>query len=99
MTLPIVMRRQARAEYDAAVDWYREQQRPGLDMRFISAVNEVLQLIREMPEVYRVVFRDIRQALVPGFPYCIHYRVRRSSIAVLSVFHTSRNPSAWQSRS
>ena len=99
MKLPITMRPKARAEYDAAVDWYGKQRRPGLDVRFIRAVNDVMQLIAEMPHVYQVVLRDIRQAPVPGFPYCVHYRVRPSAVVVLSVFHTSRDPSAWQSRS
>jgi plasmid stabilization system protein ParE len=97
MTHPIVMRRQARAEYDAAVDWYNKKQ-AGLGLRFIRTVETVLELISDKPLLYRQVLRDIRQAVVSGYPYCIYYRVRRSAVAVLSVFHTSRDPSVWQSR-
>jgi plasmid stabilization system protein ParE len=39
---------------------------------------------------------DVRRAIVQGFPYIIVYRVTAQSIRVVSVFHTSRDPSAWQ---
>lgn len=97
MTHSIVMRRQARAEYDEAVDWHNKE-REGLGLRFIQAIESVLRLISEMPLLYPVVLRDIRQAVVPGFRYCIYYRVRRSAVRIISVFHTSRDPSVWQSR-
>jgi hypothetical protein len=35
---------------------------------------------------------------VRGFPYCVYYREESSLVRVLSVFHTSRDPSIWQSR-
>jgi plasmid stabilization system protein ParE len=42
--------------------------------------------------------RDIREAIVRRFPYCVYFRVRHGRLIVLSVFHTSRDPSTWQSR-
>ena len=98
MTLPVILRRAARAEYDAAVDWY-EQQRPGLGAAFTAAVQRVFDRIAAQPRMHGIVLRDIRRAVVRGFPYCVFYRVRPSAVVVLSVFHTSRDPSAWQSRS
>jgi hypothetical protein len=41
MTLPIVLRREARAEFDEAFDWY-EQQRAGLGVEFAERVQAVL---------------------------------------------------------
>jgi plasmid stabilization system protein ParE len=98
MTLPVILRRPARAEFDAAGDWY-ERQRPGVGLAFTTAVQRALDRIAAQPQLHRVVFRDIRRAVVSGFPYCVYYRERPSAIVVIAVFHTARDPSIWQSRS
>jgi len=51
MSLPIVLRLEARAEFDEAFDWY-EQQRPGLGVDFVTQVQEVLERISATPERY-----------------------------------------------
>jgi hypothetical protein len=77
MILPVVLRRSARAEYDAAGDWY-ERQRPGLGAAFTTAVQKVFDRIAAQPQLFQVVLRDIRRVVVPGFPYCVYYRERPS---------------------
>jgi plasmid stabilization system protein ParE len=44
MSLPVVLRPEARAEFDDAFDWY-EQQRPGLGVDLVAQVQEVLDRI------------------------------------------------------
>jgi plasmid stabilization system protein ParE len=97
MTLPVVFRRAARAEFDDAADWYNSRH-AGLGDSFVDAVQDTLDRIRSQPKLYAKVFRDIQEALVTGFPYCVYYRERAGRIVVLSVFHTARNPSIWQHR-
>jgi plasmid stabilization system protein ParE len=97
MSLTIVLRRQARREFDEAADWY-EQHRPGLGARFTAAVQDVFDEIATNPQRYAVVHKDVREGLVKGFPYCVYYREQRARIVVLAVFHTSRDPSLWQAR-
>jgi toxin ParE1/3/4 len=97
MTWRVILRRAARIEYDAAGGWY-EQQRPGLGAAFTAAVQQVFDGIAAHPRMHGVVLRDIRKAVVQGFPYCVYYRERSSAVVVLSVFHTSRDPTGWQSR-
>lgn len=96
--LPVKLRRAARHEYLTAGDWY-EQQRPGLGLLFSEAIQEVFDRIAIQPQRYRLVLRDIRKAVVPAFPYCVYFRLRDNEVVVLSVFHTSRDPSIWQTRS
>lgn len=98
MSLRVLFRRAARAEFDEAVDWY-EKRRTGLGDRFAVAVDAILDGIVAQPDFYPIVMEDIREALIPGFPYCVYYRVGPRAIRVLSVFHTARDPSIWQSRS
>jgi plasmid stabilization system protein ParE len=97
MSLPIVFRRLARAEFDDAADWY-EQRRAGLGAAFTAAVQHVLDKIAAQPDSYPQVYQDVREALVPGYPYCAYYREEPAQVVVLSVFHTARDPSIWQGR-
>ena len=41
---------------------------------------------------------DIREGALTRFPYVVYYRVLADRIRVLAVYHTSRDPSGWQSR-
>ena len=97
MTVPVLLRRQARREFDEAANWY-EQRRAGLGVRFVLAVQRVLGAIADNPARYPEVFDDVREGLVPGFPFCVYHRVEAGQVIVLAVFHTSRDPSIWQSR-
>jgi plasmid stabilization system protein ParE len=97
MSLPIVFRRAARTEFDDATDWY-EQRRAGLGTTFVDAVQKVLDQIASQPQFYPEVFQDVREAIVPGFPYRVYYREEPSQVIVLAVFHTARDPSIWQVR-
>ena len=97
MTLPVVMRVQARAEFDEAFDWY-EQQRTGLGVEFMEQVQAVFDQISAMPELHPAVYRDVRKALVRNFPYSVFYRVGTGRVIVLAVFHNKRNPVVWRSR-
>ncbi len=44
MSLPVVLRPEAQAEFDEAFDWY-EQQRPGLGVDYLEQVQAVLDRI------------------------------------------------------
>ena|SRR5581483_1355652 len=97
MSLPVVFRRAARAEFDDAADWY-EQRRAGLGTAFTAAVQGLLDQIAAQPDFYPQVYQDVREALVSGYPYCVYDREESSRVLVLSVFHTARDPAIWQGR-
>ncbi len=97
MSLPVVLRPEARQEYDDAFDYY-EAQRAGLGARFAARVNEVLVRIGNTPKMHGIVRGDVRRAVVTKFPYCVYYRELTDRVEVISVFHTSRDPAVWQSR-
>jgi toxin ParE1/3/4 len=97
MKLPIVLRILAREEYDDSARWY-DRQRAGLGVDFTSEVDATFDIISNYPDRYPVVKRDIREAPLHRFPYCVYYRVRSNRVIVLAVFHQSRDPIEWQSR-
>jgi len=97
MTRPVRFRRQARIEFDEAADWY-ESRRIGLGTKFTAAVQSVLDTASTAPGLHPCVFEDVREGLVHGFPYCVYYRDSNAQILVIAIFHTSRDPTSWQSR-
>jgi plasmid stabilization system protein ParE len=97
MSLPIVFRAEAQAEFDEAFDWY-EQQQAGLGVDFLVCVAEVLERIKSLPEAYEVVFEGVRRAVVSKFPYLILYKVDPDRVVILAVFHSKRDPQVWQVR-
>jgi toxin ParE1/3/4 len=97
VTLPVVLRDEATAEFDEAFDHY-EAQRPGLGVDFAARVQQVFDRISANPLLHGVVFADIRKAVVTRFPYCVFYRAETARVEVIALFHTSRDPSIWQGR-
>jgi hypothetical protein len=59
-------------ELDDVYNWYENQQLE-LGEDFLNCIDNMLDLIRQMPEYYPVVYRDVRRAVVKRFPYAIYY--------------------------
>ena len=97
MSLRVVLRRKACAEFDSAIDWY-ERQQAGLGVKFANRVQAVFDRILATPEMHAEVYRDVRKALLRQFPYSVYYRIRSDRVVVLAVFHNKRNPDIWKSR-
>lgn len=97
MSLPVVLRAEAQAEFDEAFDAY-EAQRPGLGVDFAARVQEVFDRTSVAPLLHAAVFADVRKAVVSRFPYCVFYRAEAARVQVLAVFHNRRDPSIWQGR-
>jgi len=76
---------------------YIEQQRAGYGERFIAAFEDTRDLISEYPKIGRqegrVRFRKIRR-----FRYNVIYAVRKGSILIVAVAHTSKRPGYWSHR-
>ena len=97
MSLPVVLRDEAQAEFDEAFDYF-ESRAPGQGVAFAERVQEVFDRISALPQMHAVVLGDVRKAVVARFPYCVYYRAEPTRVQVIAVFHTSRDPSSWQSR-
>lgn len=93
----VVFRKQARLEFDEACDWY-EKERPGLGLEFLTEIHLLIQRIAATPELFPMLYRDVRKAVARRFPYCIYFREREQKIVILAVFHSARNPVLWKQR-
>jgi plasmid stabilization system protein ParE len=97
MSLAAVFRPEAQADLLRTRDWY-ERQRVGLGEIFSVSVEQVVNRIETMPQMYAIVFRDVRRAKLRTFPYLIYYRVLSDRIEVIAILHGSRDPKLWQER-
>lgn len=97
MKRAIGLTRRARAEFDAAIDWY-EAKRPGLGGQFAAKVDTTFRRILRTPRQFPVAESDLREAPVEGFPYWVYYREAPNRVTVVAVFHQSRDPSGWMGR-
>ena len=97
MTLKVVFRRAARAEFYSAALWYEERQY-GLGSQFTSEIDHAVALASAQPDRYPVKHGEIRSVHVRRFPYSVYFRAESDRIVVLAVFHARRDPVVWQTR-
>ena len=70
MTLPVILRRESELDLSQAAIWY-EDRRDGLGRDFLEAAQRVFERISTHPEAHGRVYRDVREARVPRFPYSV----------------------------
>lgn len=97
MSLPVLIRPPAEADIRETRE-ILESVRVGLGDQFVSRVREVVQRIEDMPEMYGVVWQDVRAARLRKFRHVVYYVVLADRVEVLAVMHGARNPASWQSR-
>lgn len=87
----------ALAEYEDAARYYAGCQ-PGLEQRFMSAVERAIELIVEAPGRWPIFENNVRRCLTRVFPYVILYTVESDHIVILAVMHSHREPGYWRDR-
>jgi plasmid stabilization system protein ParE len=98
MSSQFIIGAEAQADIAAAVKWLNNQSTE-LPARFRSALEDTLNLVSQHPQMFPVVHRKTRRALLSHFPYSVFYVVGDESILILGVIHQARHPSVWKRRS
>ncbi|MBI1248737.1 type II toxin-antitoxin system RelE/ParE family toxin [bacterium] len=80
-----------------AYQWY-ERCRSGLGEQFVSCIDDRIEIISQMPELYEKVYKEFRRAIVRRFPYVIFYELSENMVTIYGVFHASRHPDTWKKR-
>lgn len=97
MSLPVVFRPEAEAEFEEAQAWYEDRLR-GLGQEFVTRVQATIDVVRRNPGQFPRIDGEVRRALVRRFPYAIFYLADPESVVIIAVFHTSRDPAIWRQR-
>ena len=87
----------AQDEFAAGARYY-EDQREGLGLDFMLAVQRTYERLQESPAVGAPFGRRLRRVLVPKFPYGLLYRAEVARIYIIAVMHLHRRPGYWRSR-
>lgn len=80
--------------------WYQSQGSDDPKKRFIEAVSTVLKRLETSPELYPILRKNVRQALLPKFPYKIVYIIDGLNVEVfiVALTHQKRSPNIWKKR-
>lgn len=84
-------------EFEATTRYYASC-RPGLELRFIEAVQSALKQIEDGPDRWRMFESDVRRFLVHVFPYAVLYSIEADFVLILAVMHLRREPGYWRHR-
>ena len=85
--------KKARLELLEAWKWYEDKQ-IGLGDKFKHQVDICIKAIEQNPKKYPERKINYREGIIKVFPYLVIYRIHKTkkTIAIISVFHTSRSP-------
>jgi plasmid stabilization system protein ParE len=95
--MKLVIRPAAAGDLENAFLWY-EQQRIGLGDAFLAAAGSVFEKILSHPEMYPVIHRQTRRALLRRFPYCVYFRAYPEVVVIVACMHGRRDPAEWRVR-
>lgn len=71
---------------------YIEKDNPSAAWVVASFIRRSIRSLEDMPYQGRATeTEDVRRLTVMNYPYVVYYRVKDTSVAVLSVRHTARN--------
>ncbi len=90
---------QAKQDIKETSAWYESQQND-LVLRFLQAIRDKIDLIKETPEAYPIRFQDTRGAVMDKFPYWIFFKElsEKSQILIIAVLSCYRNPNKIEKR-
>jgi toxin ParE1/3/4 len=103
VTARFIVRPEAEADIEDAYAWY-EALSSGLGERFLAAVNDALDSVRDTPRRFPHVHQDgdlvVRRVLLKRFPYGLFYisDEARNLTSVIACMHARREPRRWLRR-
>jgi plasmid stabilization system protein ParE len=90
--------RQARREFDKAVDHYCDERRE-LGWRFRNAVLATIRRVQNDPNSFECLRPTIHRCRVSRFPYCVIFSIESDQeIAIIAIAHHLREQEYWESR-
>ena len=78
----------AKDDVHEAAAWYNSKQK-GLGKRFVQAIRDKVQYIKQNPKASPVRYDDVRTAVLDVFPFMIHYTIeeQNKTVIITAVFH------------
>ena len=93
----IVFHPEARTESIEAAIYY-DSRSPGAGVGLLDALDSALDLLLENPLAWPPVAHDVRQYILPRYPYAILYRLVQDQVYVVAFKHHARHDDYWKHR-
>jgi len=98
MSKPLVVHPEAKAESQAAFDWYFDRN-PVAAERLAQEIRQAYQDISKTPQRYATYpYGPGQFRLLRNFPYSVIYFEHDDHVGVYAVAHNSRKPGYWSKR-
>lgn len=91
MAFNLIVRPEAEQDLSEAFHWY-ERRRTGLGHDFLLQVDAGFRFLERTPLVFPAIYRRIRRHLIKRFPYKIFYLVEETTVVILAVVYSGRDP-------
>lgn len=62
-------------------------------------IESIYSSILEHPEMYPLIYKNFRRALLNRFPYSVFYVIEPQAVLIVGVVHQARDESTWKKRS
>ena len=98
MSPRLIVSREALSDIEEAVAYLRRISHR-LPVRFGIELQSIYALLVEHPEMYPVVYKNFRRALLRRFPYSVFYVLDGTTILIVGVVHQARDEETWKRRS
>jgi plasmid stabilization system protein ParE len=97
MRLYLLVRPEAEADIEESFNWY-ENECPGLGHEFRNALSSTIDLIRTNPQMFPLIYKQIRRAIVKRFPHSFFFFIAEETVIVTACIHHKRDPKIWKRR-
>jgi len=98
MTRPLVLEPAAQHDLADGLAWYETHSPPKIADEFLTSIGDTLERVETSPLQFPEERGDVRKAIVPHFPFIVLFVPLSDVIAVIAIFHTSRDPAIWRGR-
>jgi plasmid stabilization system protein ParE len=88
---------EAIAEAAAARQWYQMRSHEAAGA-FLAELDLGVKSIRDNPEIYPLYLHETRRYLLHRFPYLLIYRTTSTTIQIVAIAHSRRQPGYWKTR-
>ena len=93
MSYQYILHELAQKDYETSLQWYSERSSQAAG-NFVTAVNDVLQLICEYPTRWLNKYKNYHEISLKKYPFTIIYRIEtgKQLVIISSIYHHKKKP-------
>jgi hypothetical protein len=73
-------------------------EKPGLGNDFLLRIEDALKEISFNPELYAIIYKNIRRKLTRRFPFGVYYILENEKVVISGIINLLRHSRHWRKR-